>query len=203
MAAPPKPRIRTLEPYRPRGRTLGEFLCLPSTNPPVVDIDRLPWQDIKQDACLRAIVALKRAGKPIGPDPIAAFDAEPRIVMTAYRRAYYDALRQHLGRGKDAHGARWSRLVSLDHGFEEIADPTHEEAFDAILRRVSAATRLLVMIQRGHGGVSKEQLRKILLLLRRVQRLRESDTFIVPGRLRAAVSRLRTETRLPIDIRRL
>ena len=184
-------------------RTLGEFLCSPPLEPPVIDIDRLPWQDIKQDACLRAIVALTRAGKPVGPDPVAAFDAEPRLVMAAYQRARKDALRHHLGRGTDQRPARWQRLVSLDRGFAEIADPAQEEALEAIVDRISAAARMTVKIHLRWGGVSRKQLRKLLTLLRRLQRLRDSGTAVVPPHLRQAFTRIRRETGLPIDIRRL
>lgn len=52
--------------------------------PPHVDIDKLLWPDIKQDAWLRAIVALQRAGKPVGPNPVTAFNAEPQLAQTAY-----------------------------------------------------------------------------------------------------------------------
>ena len=109
----------------PADRSLGRFLCHHPPGPPFEDLSRLPWQDVKQDACLRALVALQRAGKPVGPDPVAAFDAEPRLVALAYKRASRDARRLPLGRGRheSRRAARWCRLVSLDRGGAAVADP--------------------------------------------------------------------------------
>ena len=122
----------------PPTRSLGRLLCHHPPDPPLEDVGRLPLRDVKQDACLRALVALRRAGKPVGPDPVAAFDAEPALVMHAYRLAYRDALRHHLGRGRDPRGARWRRLVSLDHGLDDVADPRQQEALDRVLEEVAA-----------------------------------------------------------------
>lgn len=184
-------------------QSIGEFLCHHPRDPSVEDIDRLPWQDIKQDACLRAIVALKRAGKPIGPDPVAAFDAEPRLVMAAYQRARRDALRYHLGRGHDPTGARWRRLVSLDHGLLEVADPAQEEALDNVIRDTVASVRLLTLWKWGWPGVSPKTMRRLIRVLRRIQRRKDEGLTVVPPRTRQQLTALRRLTELRISTRRL
>lgn len=186
-------------------RSIGSYLCDRPVVEPYIDIDRLPWDDIRQDACLRAIVALERAGKPIGPDPVAAFDAEPRLVVRAYRFARRDALRYHLGRGKHLgrNAERWRRLVSLDRGFADVADPAQGEALDAIVERVSAAANLVLVQQRRWGGVSQKRMRRLLAALRRLQRLKESGTVVVSPHLREQISAARRDSGLPIDLRRL
>src|SRR5918994_3484018 len=84
---------------RPFSSSLGHYLCVHRPGLPFEDIDQVSVADLKPDGCLRAIVALRRAGKPVGPDPVAAFDAEERLVRRAYQFAARDALRQQLGCG--------------------------------------------------------------------------------------------------------
>ena len=184
-------------------RSLGHFLCHHPPDPPLEDVDRLPLRDIKQDACLRAIVALRRAGKPVGPDPVAAFDAEPRLVMLAYRRAYHDALRHHLGRGRDQRAARWRRLVSLDHGLADLADPRQQEAFDQVLTDIVALGRLLALWHATLPGATPAQTRRILRLMRQAQRLKAEGTTVVPDHLRQQLRLLRQATGLALATRLL
>ncbi|MDP9363649.1 MAG: hypothetical protein M3Q10_05390 [Chloroflexota bacterium] len=186
-------------------RSLGRFLCLHPPGPPYEDVTRLPLQDIKQDACLRALVALRRAGKPVGPDPIAAFDAEPRLVALAYRRAYQDALRHHLGRGRNPsrRAARWQRLVSLDRGLLEVADPRQQEALDRVLRQIAAVARIAAYWNTGLPGVSVARSRRLLRALRLAQRLKEDGTLVVPPHLREQLRRLREATGLLLSSRLL
>ena len=189
----------------PPTRSLGHFLCHHQPDPPLEDIDCLPLRDIKQDACLRAIVALRRAGKPVGPDPVAAFDAEPRLVALAYRRAYQDALRHHLGRGRHEtrRAARWRRLVSLDHGLMEIADPRQQEALDRVLEEVAAIGQLMALWHTGYRRLTPAQMRRVLRLLRLAQRLKEEGTATVPNDLRLQLARLRRSTGLALSTRLL
>lgn len=184
-------------------QSIGVFLCRHSPEPPIEDITRLPWQDIKQDACLRAIVALKRAGKPIGPDPIAAFNAEPRLVITAYQRARRDALRYHLGRGHDSTGARWRRLVSLDQGLIEIADPAQGEAMEDVFNQIVAYAHVVRLWRTGWGGIKPATMRKLIRALIKVQRLRAEGITTVPPHIRQQLHDLRRFTKLPISTIRL
>jgi len=186
-------------------RSLGRFLCHHPAGPPYEDISRLPLADIKQDACLRALVALRRASKPVGPDPVAAFDAEPRLVALAYRRAYQDALRHHLGRGRNPgrRAARWHRLVSLDRGLLEIADPGQGEALDRVLRQVAAVARLAAYWNAGLPGVSVARSRRLLRALRLAQRLKDDGTLVVPPHLQEQLRRLRQATGLLLSSRLL
>lgn len=194
-----------MPPIHPAHRSLGRFLCHHPLTPPVEDTDRLPWQDIKQDACLRALVALQRAGKPTGPDPVAAFDAEPRLVRAAYQRARRDALRRHLGRNTppDRHAARWQRLVSLDRGLDEIADPRQAEALDRVLAAMAATARLLAARHGGLAGLPPARTRRLLRVLQDAQRLKEEGTTVVPPHLRQRLRLLRRATGLPLTTRLL
>ena len=194
-----------MPPPAPADRSLGRFLCHHPPGPPYEDVARLPLQDIKQDACLRALVALQRAGKPVGPDPVAAFDAEPRLVALAYRRAYQDALRHHLGRGRNEsrRAARWRQLVSLDHGLAEIADPRQQEALDRVLRQVAAVAHIAAYWSTGLPGVSLGRTRRLLRALRLAQRLKDDGTVVVPPHLQEQLRRLRQATGLVLSSRLL
>lgn len=194
---------RAYPPHLPPARSLGHFLCHQPADPSVEDTERLPLRDIKQDACLRALVALSRAGKPIGPDPIAAFDAEPRLVRAAYSRAYRDALRFHIGRGTgpDRRAARWRRLVSLDQILTEIADPRQGEALDDVVRIVTATARLVALDRNGLPNASPALTRRLIRLLRHTQRLKDEGTTAVPGPLREQLRLIRRQLDLPISTR--
>ena len=189
----------------PSTRSLGCFLCHHPSGPPLEDVDRLPLRDVKQDACLRALVALRRAGKPVGPDPVAAFDAEPRLVALAYNSAYRDALRFHLGRGRHEtrRAARWRQLVSLDRGLVDVADPRQQEALDHVIRQVTAVARIAAYWSGGLPGVSLGRTRRLLRALRLAQRLKDDGTFVVPPRVRDQLRRLRHATGLALATRLL
>ena len=184
-------------------QSLGHFLCVHPPGDPYEDIDRVSVADLKQDACLRALIALHRAGKPLGPtdDPVEAFDAEPKLVMRAYQFACRDALRLQLGRGviQGRRLARWQRRLSLDHGFEEVADPRQQEAFDAVIERVTATTRLLLLWNEGFGGLSTTRARRLLTLLRKVQRHKAEGMTVLPNDLNLRLHRLRRTTGLPLS----
>jgi len=194
-------------PPTPHRHSLGHFLCVHPPGEPYEDIDRISVADLKQDACLRALIALHRAGKPLSSadDPVTAFDAEPRLVMRAYQFACHDALRLQLGRGmiQGKRVARWQRRLSVDHGFEEVADPVAQAMLDAVVERVTATTRLLLLWNEGFGGLSVARTRKLLRLLRQLQRRKAEGTTVVPDHLRQRLRLLRAGTDLPISTRDL
>ncbi len=191
----------------PHPHSLGHFLCVHPPGPPYEDIDRISVADLKQDACLRALIALHRVGKPLGPadDPVAAFDAEPKLVMRAYQFACRDALRLQLGRGriKDRRLARWQRRLSLDHGLAEVADPAAQDLLDAVIERVTAGARLVLLWQHGQGGLTAKQAQRLLRLLRQLQRRKAEGQTVVPGHLRERLRLLRAGTDLLISTRDL
>lgn len=175
----------------------------PSPDPPYEDIDTISLDDLKQDACLRAIIALRRAGKPIGPDtdPVAAFDAEPYLVRRVYGFAYRDALRLQLGRGilRGRRLARWQRRLSLDHGFADIADPKQQEALDAVIDEVVATTRLTMLWGMGLPNLTVKQTRRLIRLLQELQRRKAEGPAVIPNNINIHLHRLRQATgrRLP------
>jgi hypothetical protein len=198
----PKPSSFAHHPH-----SLGHYLCVHPSGAPYEDIDTISLPDLKQDACLRALIALHRAGKPLTPtdDPITAFDADEGLVRRAYTFALRDALRQQLGRGviRGRRLARWQRRLSLDHGFEEVADPAQQEALDIIVEQVTATTRLLLLWNEGFGGLSTTRARKLLRLLRQLQRRKAEGSTVVSNDLRLRLKRLRRGTGLPLSTRDL
>lgn len=195
-----KPRTRPSA--RPYVASVGRFLCERSATPPLIDVDELSIEDIKQDACLRAIIALRRAGKPVGPDPIAAFDAEPRLVQRCWNLAYRDAVRVHLGRHSvpDRRVPRWQRQLSLDWGFEEIADAAQGEALERVIDDTVAIVRLNLLKSKGLPAVPQKMMVRLIRQLERLQRLREEGLTVVPPYVRMSLHRIRQSTKLPIDL---
>lgn len=203
----PHPEPFTLKPRRrpsarPYAASIGRFLCDKADSPPYIDVDELSIEDIKQDACLRAVIALRRAGKPVGPDPIVAFDAEPRLVQRCWNLAYRDALRAHLGRNHapDRDLPRWRRQLSLDYGFEEIADPAQEEALERVIEDTVAIVRLQLLKSKGLPAVPRKMMVRLIRQLERLQRLREEGLTVVPPYVRMSLHRIRQSTGLPIDL---
>jgi hypothetical protein len=76
--------------------SIGAFLCHHPTAPPVEDVDRPSPLDVKQEAALRAVIALRKLGRETADDAVAAFDAEPKLVALTYRWAARDALKRQL-----------------------------------------------------------------------------------------------------------
>lgn len=184
-------------------QSIGAFILDQPTTPPYIDIDTLSLQDIKQDAALRAVIALRRAGKPVGPNTLAAFEAEPRLVMHCYKRAHADTLRAHLGRHSATKPVRFQRLLSYRHGFWHIADPEQGEAFEKVLDDIVACTRLLEIVTRGFQDVSPKRARRLVATLRRIQRLKDNGLTVVPPHLRQRVRRMRALLRVEIDLNKL
>src|SRR5215203_1194561 len=163
----PKPSSFAHHPH-----SLGHYLCVHPSGAPYEDIDTISLPDLKQDACLRALITLHRAGKPLTPtdDPITAFDADEGLVRRAYTFALRDALRQQLGRGviRGRRLARWQRRLSLDHGFEEVADPWQQEALDAVVEEMVTIARIGLLWSGGLAGVSANRTRRLIRLLTRL-----------------------------------
>ena len=201
MREPPAPSFT----HHPR--SIGTYLCIHPPGEPYEDIDRPSIADLKQEACLRALIALHRAGKPLTPsdDPIAIFDANEGLVRRAYTFAYRDALRHQLGRGviRGRRLARWQRRLSLDHGFADVADPAAQDLLDAVVERVTAETRLLLLWNESVGGLSVTRMRKLLRLLRQLQRRKAEGLTVVPNDLSRRLKRLRHGTNLPLSTRDL
>lgn len=143
---------------------------------------------------------------PPGP-PYVDVDRLPLadIKQDAYRRAYQDALRHHLGRGRNPgrRAARWQRLVSLENGLRDIAAPRQQEAFDRVPHQVAAVACLAASWSTGLPGVSLGRTRRLLRALRLAQRLKADGTLVVPPHLRERISRLRRTTGLPLTTRPL
>lgn len=173
-------------------RSVGAFLCIHPRGAPVEDIDRPSPLDVKQQAALRAVIALRKLGKEVSDDAIVAFDAEPKLVALAYRWAARDALKRHLGRGKDPRPA-----LERDRN-EVIPDRGQEEALAAV--EDDAAAELQRLYDCGIEGLTLDQTRRVLALMRHIQELKDGGATQLPVALRQRLSRLRRETRLPLDI---
>lgn len=194
-------------PY-PFERSIGAFLCDHPVLPPIEDVSRPDPRDIKQDAAIRALIGLRKLGKDIGDDLMAAFNADPGIAIRAYQWAHRDALRKQFGRGLRSHAklVRQSPIKS-DNG------PTNHEAcallpdldsqlqFEAIEDDFLGELRWLW--NHGIEGLTLEQTRRVLHLMRHVQLMKDQGQKRVPDNVRQQLSRLRRETGLALDIAQL
>ena len=179
----------------PRRRSVGAFLCVHSTTPPVEDIDRPSLLDIKQDAALGAWLSLRRLGKDTGPDPVAAFDAEPRLAWLAYRWAYQEAQRRRRGYGQRPRPV-FARLW-LDTPRDDPLDPAQEATLDALVD--DHAAEIMHLWHDGIPGLTRDQTRRVLRLMRLVQVLKAHGVARVPDPIRKRLWKLRRETGLPLD----
>jgi len=207
----PSPRHRT----PPPGRSIGQFLCLPPTTPPYEDVDQLPFDDIRQDAALRAWLALVKLGKDIPGDPVAAFDAEPYLAARAYRWAYNDALKHRLGRTprpprrprdpattpSRATLARPLAAILLSnlaaHRLATLRDAAQEAALAAI--EDDAPGEVDRLWQEGIPGLTLTQSRRVISLMSRIQQMKEEGTTHVPANLRQQLRVLRKRTGLSLS----
>lgn len=111
----------------PFERSIGAFLCDHPVLPPIEDVSRPDPRDIKQDAAIRTLVGLRKLGKDVGDDPVAAFNADPGIAVRAYQWAHRDALRKQLGRGAQPRPKpqRWSSTRSNNGRTDHAAVRSH------------------------------------------------------------------------------
>jgi len=208
-------------PAPPFGRSIGQFLCHQPATPPHDDVDDLSLPDLKQDAALRALLALRALGKPITDDAVATFDAEPRLIALAYRWAYHDAVRKHLGRGTrrlvstDPHRRQppGRRPLSLDALLAAAAradaedidpDPADLRQLNRLLFvEVDAATELFRLWTDGIDGLTLTQTQRLIGLLILVERLKRGGTNRVPDDIRQRLRLLRRRTGLPLTTKPL
>ena len=99
---------------------IGVFLCDYPLREPFEFVDMPNEREIRQDATLRALVALRKLNLLASDDPVTAFNAQPGIVALSYRWARTDAVRAYLGRGKR------QRAIELRKGAEFLADPNRK-----------------------------------------------------------------------------
>jgi hypothetical protein len=184
--------METHNPTKKAYRSIGAFLCHHPTAPPFEDVDRPSPLDVKQEAALRAVIALRKLGKEIADDAVAAFDAEPKLVALTYRWATRDAHKRQLGRGREP------RPQMAREWDEAIHDPLQEASLEAIEDDFAGEVRRLH--DAGIAGLSLEQTRRLLGLMRHIQEAKDHGTIRLPSALRQWLCRLRRETRLPLDI---
>lgn|GEM_PF-2526039 len=178
-------------PYR---RSIGEFLCIHPSEPPIENVDWPSSLDIKQDAALRAVIGLRRLGKRVTMDAVASFDAEPKLVAMTYRWARQDAIRRQLGRAQ-------THPVTVREMSETLVDASQEALCEEIESDFAGELRRLS--EQGIDGLTRAQTVRVLMTMRQIQALKEAGTSPLPVALRKQVSRLRQETRLPLDVRLL
>lgn len=188
-----------------RKRTIGEFLCHHSSETPFENVDVPSSRDIRQDAALRAVLGLRKLGKSVSHDAVAAFDAEPKIAAQAYRWARNDALRKHLGRGKQPRPGVQRRIPGDDGATgdiaERIADPAQRTTLEAVEDDYSGKLRRLW--DTGIEGLTLSQSRQAIWLMWQIQRIKDRGAGRVPDKLRQQVSRLRRETGLSLNTKLL
>jgi hypothetical protein len=172
-------------------QTIGELLCAHSSESRVEYADRPSPLDIRQDAALRAVVALRKLGKEADLDAIACFDADPKLVATCYQWAKYDALKRQLGRGAGG------RPTATHDGLDTLHDPRQEAILDEI--DADAAAEIRRLSEEGIPGLTLDQTHRVLTVMRQVQDLKASERTPLPAALRQTICRLRRETRLPLD----
>lgn len=171
-------------------RSIGDFLCVRGSGPPVENVDRPAPADVKQDAALRAVVGLRRLGKAVTADAAASFDAEPGMVALAYRWARQDAVRRHFGRSAQ------TCLRPIYERDTDVSDDRQEDAIEAVETDHAAEVRRL--LQQGIPGLSLHQTARVFAVMWEVQELKDRGVPSTPDALRKTVSRLRQETRLPL-----
>jgi hypothetical protein len=173
---------------------IGVFLCDYPLREPFEFVDMPNEREIRQDAALRALVALRKLNLLASDDPVTAFNAQPRIVALSYRWARIDAVRAHLGRGKQ------TRPVQLRELPELLADSEQEVMLSAVESDATAEIRRYEEF--GLPSLTLEQTRRVFTLMRQVQNIKAHQNPI-PDALRKQLSRLRKETGLPLDVRLL
>jgi hypothetical protein len=158
-------------------------------------MENIDWPaslDVKQEAALRAFVGLRRLGKEVAADIVKSFNAEPKLTAVAYRWAYQDACRRHLGRGKQP-------CPRLRRDWNEpIPDPMQEADLEAV--EGNAASEINWLYDHGIEGLSIDQTRRVLRTMQRAQEAKERGAGRISASLRQQICRLRKETELPLNV---
>ena len=173
---------------------IGVFLCDYPLAEPIESVDTPNEREIRQDAAIRALAALHKLDLLASKDPIEAFNTEPRIVALSYRWARIDAVRAHLGRGKQPHA------LLLREDADLVADPEQEEMLCAA--ESDAAAEIRRYQEFGLPGLTLEQTCHVFALMREAQ-IMKARRKRLPAALRKQLSRLRIETGFPLDVRLL
>lgn len=173
-------------------RSIGEFLCVHPPGPPIENVDWPSSLDIRQDAALRALIALRKLGKEVSVDAVASFDAEPKLVAMIYRWARQDALKRQAGRGAS------DRPTIVRELSEAIPDPRSEIAIDAADEWAASD-----LCEQRIPGLTYAQSTRVLVTMREIQESKDAGISPIPAILRSRACRLRRETRLPLDTRLL
>lgn len=177
--------------------SFSSFILQQDPSPFHEDVDHVSVNDVKQEAALRAMQALKKHGDDVSIDIAASFDRNPGIVMQAYHWAYRDALRKKLGRSpRTRAGVVGEGLIQLDH----LPD-NRERAEDGLtVLDQYPESDLGRMYRCGLHGLSIEKTRHVIGTMADIQRLKSEDHGRVPDAIRQRVRRLRVETGLALDI---
>ena len=169
----------------------GRFMCHHNVaEPPVERSDQPSPVDMKQDAVLAVLRARRRSGRSGCSGCEEAINEDAGLAWRAYVRARVNFYRAKRGMGK-----RPMRQVSIDaQGIdlpEQGEGPRREQVESlAIVRQI---------VRDRAPALSERQVQRVIVLMWEAQAIKGKRQAVMPDDLRAAISRLRRATGLPLD----
>jgi hypothetical protein len=190
QSQPARTQHRPSQPARESITDTGAFMCHQSTEPPVERVDVPSQSDLKQEAVLRLLEYQAAHGGEICTACEQLVNRDAGLAWTAYARARVDFYRSRRGRG----GVK-ARIEALDEAVERIGEAREERQYAHVESR-----RIVRRIVRERlPGISERRLQRVMVVMVEAQAIKRSKRTVMPDKLRAALTRLRKATGLPLD----
>jgi hypothetical protein len=191
--SPPAPAPGPHRPYQPAHDGIadtGAFMCHQSTEPTVERVDVPAQSDLKQEAVLRLLEYQAAHGGEICTACEQLVNRDAGLAWTGYARARVDFYRSRRGRG----GVK-ARIEALDEAVEQIGEVCDERQ-DAPVESRRIVRRI---VRERLPGISERRLQRVMVVMVEAQDIKRSKRTVMPDKLRAALTRLRKATGLPLD----
>ena len=190
QSQPARTPHRPSQPAREGIADTGAFMCHQSTEPPVERVDVPSQSDLKQEAVLRLLEYQTAHGGETCTACEQLVNRDAGLAWTAYARARVDFYRSRRGRG----GVK-ARIETLDEAVEQIGE-ARDERHDAHVESRRIVRRI---VRERLPGISERRLQRVMVVMVEAQAIKRSKRTVMPDKLRAALTRLRKATGLPLD----
>lgn len=174
-----------------RAPDTGFFMCHhDTTEPPVERADQPAQVDMKQEAVLTVLREQRKRGDGGCLGCEETVNQDTGLAWRAYVRARINFYRARRGTGHRA-----VQVESIDERHLEVASGECEQEREAV--ESTAVVRRIV--RQRVPELSDRQVQRVIIVMSEAQAIKGRKWVVMPDNLRAAISRLRKATGLPLD----